>query len=144
MNNLNKQFESVVMQYVQTFCIKHGFNMDDCSWVGDHVGEVLEIADYYFGFDDIRMDIDKNLPPAMIMEWYNATLEHAMYPEHHTININSWAMGLRYEKPYTKTQLLKWRLRPIWNTIHWHFVGKREMKAKMKEIILNTHCHEKY
>lgn len=109
--------------------------MDDCSWAGNRVGEILEVSDYFFGFDDIRMDIDKNLPIDMILQWYNATLEHYMYPEHHNINLNSWAMGLRYEKPYTKLQLLKWRLRPIWNTIHWHCVGKRVMKKRVSELI---------
>ena len=81
MSNLKKQFELVVRQYVQIFCVKHDFVMNDCSWVGNRVGEMLEVGDYYFGFDDMRMDIDKDLPTAMIFEWYEATLEHAIYPK---------------------------------------------------------------
>jgi len=133
MNTLKQEFDSVVDAYIAAFCRKHEFDIENSFWVTDRKGEIFEVADYYFGFDDIRFDIDNNLQSKMILDWYEATLEHAVYPEHHNINLDSWVMGLRYEKPFTRFQLLKYRLQPILNSIHWYFVGKRQIKAKMKD-----------
>lgn len=68
-------FEKAAMQYVLLFCVKHGFDVNDCYWVNDRVGTVLSCADHFFQFDDIRFDIDRNLPENTIMDWYESTME---------------------------------------------------------------------
>ena len=132
---LKDQFETIVKRYVASFCWKHDLDIENYSWVGGRVGEVLEVSDFYFGFDDIRMDIDKELTERTIFDWYYATLEHANCPEHVNINLDSWVMGLRYKAPFTRFERLKWRLKPVYNWFHWYFVGKKEMENKLKEIL---------
>lgn len=67
---LKERFEAVVEEYLAAFCKKQGFDRFDGYWIGDRVGEVFEIADMFFDFNDIRYDIDTNQPAEQIINWH--------------------------------------------------------------------------
>ena len=94
--SLQQKFESIVELYVEAFLRKHGFFDDDTgeyseySWVSDDVGTILEVADRYVGFDDVRNDIDNAIPNDKFFEWYDYCLENEA-----KINYRSFLMGAR-------------------------------------------------
>jgi hypothetical protein len=92
---LQEKFQAIAELYVEAFLRKHGFfdeedgSYSDWEWVSN-VGGVVEIADYYIGFDDIRFDIDNSVSKELFFEWYNFCVE-----KEKTINYRSYTMGLR-------------------------------------------------
>ncbi len=72
-NTLKELYNNVVKIYIDQFCEKHEIDFD--SWIGDNVGEIACIGDYYFNFSDIKFDIDNNVPEKYIFNWYNIVLE---------------------------------------------------------------------
>lgn len=85
---LKKQYEAVVNKYMELFCKKQEVDFE--YWVGDDVGGVVEIADAFFDFNDIRYDIDTNQPENLIFEWYWELIESKI-----KINYSSYSKGLR-------------------------------------------------
>jgi len=92
---LQEKFQAIAELYVQAFMRKHGFfdeedgSYSDWEWVST-VGGIVEMADYYIGFDDIRFDIDNSVSKELFFEWYNFCVE-----KEKTINYRSYTMGLR-------------------------------------------------
>jgi hypothetical protein len=96
---LKEEFEIVVNKYMGEFCVKQDMNL--FHWIGCDVGETVNIGDYYFNFDDIRRDIDQNVPVGVILDWYNESLE-AHYENETQINYRSYLMGARFPKKIDK------------------------------------------
>ena len=55
-------WKDVCNEYLEAFCWKHGYTYDKYVWVGDDPGTVANIGDLFVGMDDIRYDIDNNIP----------------------------------------------------------------------------------
>jgi len=83
--NYNRACEA----YLEDFCEKHGYDYEDNMWVGNHVGWIAEIADLYIGLDDIRTDIDNNVPEDEFIKWYDYSLRLGMLNAHYP-NYESW------------------------------------------------------
>ena len=98
--NLKTKFETVCEMYVEAFMRKHGFFDDrtgeyaDCGWVAGEVGGILYLADYFINFDDMRRDIDEEVPKDKYFEYYDYCLENEK-----SINYKSYLMGGRVTKP---------------------------------------------
>ncbi|HHV04429.1 MAG TPA: hypothetical protein GXX64_11105 [Bacteroidales bacterium] len=98
--NLKTKFETVCEMYVEAFMRKHGFFDDrtgeyaDYEWVADEVGSILCLADYFINFDDIRRDIDEEVPKDKYFEYYDHCIETEI-----KINYKSYLMGGRVTKP---------------------------------------------
>lgn len=79
---LQDRFEEVCELYVRAFLTKHGFHengiLNDGYWVGDDVGGIYEINDYYISLSDMRADIDEEAPEDMFFEWYDYSLNKGM------------------------------------------------------------------
>ena len=73
--SLSERFESVCDEYMEAFCLKHDLSMY-YDWVGKEVGGVVVIGDYFINFDDIRLDIDKNVPEPCFFNWYHVALDY--------------------------------------------------------------------
>jgi len=73
MSNLKTKYKAIVEAYMDAFCKKQ----DDVM---------------YFGFDDIRYDIDTKQPVGQILDWLYSSIEN---PDTH-INYKHWCKGLRY------------------------------------------------
>ena len=58
-NSLKQEYIDIVDKYLFAFIRKQNIKFD--GWVGNDIGGVAQfIEQYYFDFDDIRMDIDNN------------------------------------------------------------------------------------
>lgn len=86
-----KGYEFYVHKYMELFCEKHELEYDKDYWIG--FGEIIELADMFINFSDVRLDVDKDVTRGIFTEWYWTTLESNL-PH---VNYNSWLMGLGYK-----------------------------------------------
>lgn len=57
-----------------------------------HSGDV-----YCFHIADVVYDIDHDLPKGLILQWAEDSIDDSKNPTRQTINLQSYAMGLRFE-----------------------------------------------
>ena len=101
---LYMDYNSICTRYVDAFCVKHGFDLPEpLFWVGDRVGETIEIADNFYDFNDIRYDIDEGIDVGIIEGYMEYMYDLAMLECPKTINYRAWADGA--PRPYTQEQL---------------------------------------
>lgn len=96
MEQLEKNYNNSVEAYVKAFCEMYGFNYDHPSkhWVGGEVGGICDIADYSFGFSDIKLCVDRKAAWDDVIAWYDYTTEAALISEKIvTPNLKSWLNG---------------------------------------------------
>ena len=78
---LREQYRNIVDTYVREFVAKHDYNMSDYEiglcWVADDAGTTACIGDMFVDFNDIRYDIDNDVPEPKFEEWYWTSLERA-------------------------------------------------------------------
>ena len=74
---IRKDYEAVCGRYVEEFCRKHDFVDYESYWVGGQVGTVLVLNDYFIDFNDLRYDIDEQIPTFKYWDWYDASLKRA-------------------------------------------------------------------
>lgn len=92
---MKKQLENAITNYVNAFEKKH--EVEFLFFVNDDVIGVAFISDSFFNVSDIIYDIDNDCPKDLIWEWYDKTMEMGI-EEKPTINYQSYAKGLRYDK----------------------------------------------
>lgn len=65
------------IEYLRLFCEKHGFDYEDTkdSWVGNEVGGVACVGDYFVDMGVIIADIEMDAPEHEFMEWYDYCLD---------------------------------------------------------------------
>jgi len=73
MKNLKERYETCVNEYIKRFCKKQEIDFE--FWVDDiggiaHFGDVL-----YFGFLEIKYDIDSKQPKYLIIDWLYESIE---------------------------------------------------------------------
>lgn len=107
-NLIRERYENAVHEYCIAFCQKHDYHYNPDGWVRNNIGGVVLIGDYYINFDDIRYDIDNDVPKEIFFEFYEYTLRLAMIDEgrHNVKHVNypHYIMGFR---PYSEAQLKK-------------------------------------
>jgi hypothetical protein len=98
LSELQVTFNFVVEKYITKFVKKHGYEFS--NWVSDEIGGIaVFVEQYFFDFNDIRMDIDNNVKKDLIFKWQDDGVEYALKnPNEETTNINfkSYISGLRY------------------------------------------------
>lgn len=96
---LKTQFKEIAEKYVITFLTKHNFHengeITEWRWIRDNAGGVLEVSDYFINFDDIRFDIDNEVPADQFFEWYDHDLNLAMKNRKKRVNYENWLKGVR-------------------------------------------------
>jgi hypothetical protein len=95
--SLRERFEVVCTEYLKEFCLKHNLSMC-CDWVGNEIGGVVTIGDYFINFDDIRLDIDKNAPEPCFFKWYYESLDYVCEKgtTEGCVNYKTYLMGYGY------------------------------------------------
>lgn len=92
-----KLWKDVCDEYLEAFCDKHGYELSQLekiyAWVGDDPGTVANIGDLFVGMDDIRYDIDHNVPETYFEKWYWKSLEVYELTKCHYMNYQSYCMG---------------------------------------------------
>lgn len=91
-SELEKRFIKIADEYINKFEKKHGYEFS--SWISDEAGGIAcFIEQYFFGFDDIRHDIDNNVKKGLIFKWQDDGIENGAKDN---INFKSYVMGARF------------------------------------------------
>lgn len=84
------------MGYIRKFEKKHDVKLQYA--VDDNIMGVLNFGDaYFFDATDVVYDMDHNLPKGLILQWAEDSVDDSKNPTRQTINLQSYAMGLRFE-----------------------------------------------
>lgn len=124
--NLKKQWEDICNEYARIFCAKHSYSFDPDMWVANDPGSVIEVCDMFVGIDEIRYDIDNDIPEEYFAEWYWKGLEVYELTGKNYMNYPSFCKGAPDE--WTKERLENIR------EAHKHIEEKRkELKQLIEE-----------
>ena len=86
-------WRDVCKEYLDTFCNKHEYTYDKYVWIGDDPGTVANIGDLFVGMDDIRYDVDNNIPESYFEKWYWKSLSVYELTGEKYMNYSSFCMG---------------------------------------------------
>ena len=93
---LRKEWEEILMAYIRKFEKKHDVKLQYA--VDDDIMGVLDFGYvYFFNATDVVYDMDHNLPKGLILQWAEDSVDDSKNPTRQTINLQSYAMGLRFE-----------------------------------------------
>src|SRR5574343_1766427 len=99
MNVLIEKYNALCNQIIEAFCKKQGLDFE--FWVGDVIGETACFGlEWYFNFNDILLDLTKDYPKGLIIEWHNADMEFNIDKDdkdRQFIKYEAYAMGLRHK-----------------------------------------------
>ena len=90
---LRLAYEAAVTNYLSAFMKQYDLSCDPEPWVGNEVGTIAEVGDYFFGFDDIKRCVDEDVKWEDLIEWYDYNTEVSILGLT-TINLKSWLMGV--------------------------------------------------
>ena len=93
---LRKALEKAIKAYIYEFEKKHGVELEFA--VADDLMGVLCFGDNYFSTNDVIYDVDNKLPVNLIFEWQSEGIDTHFAGNTKTINLQSYAKGLRYEE----------------------------------------------
>ena len=75
MEKLKEQYEEICNEYKNKFIARYFYFNDgskaENEWIANEVGGILEVNDYYFNFEEIRLCIDNNYQWEDISQWYD-------------------------------------------------------------------------
>ncbi len=113
---IKQQWNEACEAYLCEFCKRHDFDRDDADWVGGDIGGLAQIGDYFVGMNEIRYDVDNQVPEKTFFLWYDYTMEiheiqslwHELedYTEMRSINYPSFCKGAPL--PYSPEELESW------------------------------------
>ena len=89
---LKLAYEAACTNYLAAFMEKYDLSCDPEPWVGNEVGTVAEVGDYFFDFQDIKRCVDEDVTFDTLIEWYDYNIEVSII-RLPTINLKSWLMG---------------------------------------------------
>jgi hypothetical protein len=97
-------------EYLRLFCEKHDFDYEEAkeSWIGNCVGDVTCVGDYFVGLQSIIADIEHDAPEEEFIKWYDYNLVAHEFG-FTTPNFESWLRGCPRvsEEAFEKLQRLK-------------------------------------
>jgi hypothetical protein len=85
-------YEVACTRYLAAFMEKYDLSCDPEPWVGNEVGTIAEVGDYFFDFQDIKRCIDEDVEWQDLIEWYDYNIEVGTLGLT-TINLKSWLKG---------------------------------------------------
>ena len=62
-------------KYLNEFCDKHEYAYEPDCWVANNPGTIANVGDMFVSMDDIRYDIDNDIPEEYFEEWYWKNIE---------------------------------------------------------------------
>lgn len=103
---LSDRYKLIVNDYMYVWTTKHGFEYDENMWIGDNIGGICDICDMFVSFEDIRCDVDNELPENVFNEWYWYNLELSELGLDRNVTLKEYANGYR---PYSEKDIEKLR-----------------------------------
>lgn len=101
-NRLKSNFKEICNRYLEEFCNRHDYAYHPEDWIGGEVGGIIEIADMFVTMDNIRYDVDNDIPTDKFSDWYWNSVEHSELGLTY-MNYPSYCNGA--PDPYTQEQI---------------------------------------
>ena len=102
-NILKEDYARIADDYMCAWCLKHEYDYDAISRMDDDY-RVCEAGDIYLSLDDVRYDINNNLPENVFEDYYWYASDVAMYAPDISITLPQYNAGYR---PFTRIELEK-------------------------------------
>ena len=90
--SLKGNWKSVCNEYLKRFCERHDYAYEPDMWVANEPGTIIEIADMFVTMDNIRYDVDNEVPEEKFAQWYWASVDRHML-DLEDINYQSFCKG---------------------------------------------------
>lgn len=71
----SERWNELCNEYLKEFCDKHEYPCEPDMWVGGDIGTIVMIGDMFVSMDNIRYDIDNNVPEYYFDKWYWKSIE---------------------------------------------------------------------
>jgi hypothetical protein len=89
-DDLQYRYNAIISEYLARFAEKQGLELDADDMQADFFGFCE--GTYIFSINNIRLDIDQNVPAGQIKKWDSEYVSMIGAP---IINYRSWLMGAR-------------------------------------------------
>lgn len=123
---LISKWEEICNKYVKEFCKKHSYDSPEIFWIGNDPGTILCCNDMFIHMDDIRYDVDNNIPESYFEKWYWKRLDLYELGIEHWLNYSSYCKGA--PDPYDEEKI---------NEIKENQRNIDNLQKKLKELINN-------
>ena len=74
---LKSRWDAVCEAYMDAFCKIMEIDEDDAFWIGNEVGGLAAVGDYFVNIHDMKYVVDKDIPRQVFLRWYDYDLEVA-------------------------------------------------------------------
>lgn len=92
---LSERFTLPVFEYETAFCKR--MKLHKGEWI--HYGNLYFVSDYYFGFNDMMLIVDKKIPEKKVIEWYDYVIDSGK-----PINLMPYLQGARHKTNENETK----------------------------------------
>ena len=70
-----ERWNDICNEYLKEFCDKHEWQYEPDMWVAGNTGTIVMIGDMFVSMNNIRYDIDNNVPTDYFEKWYWKSIE---------------------------------------------------------------------
>lgn len=67
---LKSEWQILCSMYLRKFCDKHEYTYEPDCWVANNPGTIACVNDMFVSMEDIRYDIDNDIPEEYFEKWY--------------------------------------------------------------------------
>jgi hypothetical protein len=89
---LKQNYDNAVNAILKAFCIKHELE-DTPYWIGDEIGGIASIADYFVSLQTMIDDLQFDAPENEFLKWYDYCENMTFLGSQTTPNFKSWLKG---------------------------------------------------
>lgn len=90
--SLKSDYINACNAYLKAFCEMYGFDYYPDFWIGDEVGGVIELGDYFVNINTIRTAVDRNVPREDFVKWHDYCMDCGTL-DIPSPNFDSWLRG---------------------------------------------------
>lgn len=102
-NSLKNEWINICNKYLKLFCDKHEYDYEPDMWVHNDPGTVCMIGDMFVSMENIRYDIDNDIPEEKFEKWYWKHIEVYELVGEKFMNYESFCKG--YPDYWTEDKL---------------------------------------
>ena len=73
--SLMNAWKEICNKYLKKFCDKHEYTYESDCWIHNDPGTIANIGDLFVSMENIRYDIDNDIPEEKFEKWYWKSLE---------------------------------------------------------------------
>ena len=71
----SERWNELCNEYLKEFCDKHEWQYEPDMWVAGNIGTIVMIGDMFVSMNNIRYDVDNNIPTDYFEKWYWKRIE---------------------------------------------------------------------